>query len=706
MGPASAQTTQAVAAVMLCCLVGAAQADGPRRTTAVVDWNSAALAEIRVAKLGPPVVARALAIAHTCMYEAWAPYDARALGMALSLPRRPAAEQSAANKVKAVSFAAYRCLLDLFPGGSVRLQGLMAARGYDVNDHSTNPATPQGIGNLAAAAVIASRRNDGSNQSGTLNPGAYSDYTGYASRNAPMPFCLPTTAGACPLNIADPYHWQPLINDISVTQKFVAPHWERVRPFALTSAAQFDSHPALAAGPNYLQSPARLQADMEQILRVSGSIDAHQKLVVEYWADGPGSELPAGHWGLFAQHVSQRDRHTLDQDVKMFFAMHSASLDAGIATWHLKRKFDGVRPITAVRYFYQGKPVFAWGGPEQANGWIDGGKWTPYNPGSNLSPAFPGFVSGHGSFSGASAAVLRAFTGSDAFGFSTVIAPGFGRVEPNIPAVPTTLKYPTFTAAAAEAAMSRLYAGIHFADDNELALMLGDMVGRQAWAKAQFLFDGGLSRQATSEASAAKAQRLTWQHTVAPTNQRLLLVGVSTTDGRNAVQRVTYGGAPLTRLGSQNGPGSDNRVELWFAVGPAVGTAAVVVHMAQRNDVVAGAMSFSGVNPQAPFGTFRSASNDSAKACVTLANAPSPLVASVLAANGDAWAVKVGAGQSVAWNGRSNPISWVTAPWAFTDVIGVGATGPAAPMADVCESLARARRWSMVAVPLNPAFEP
>src|SRR5881628_1551012 len=87
--------------------------------TVVTDWNNAALAEVRLSKAlrnGPPIVARALAITHTCMYDAWAAYDSVAIGTVFggSL-RRPPAERTDANKAKAISFAAYRCLLNLYP---------------------------------------------------------------------------------------------------------------------------------------------------------------------------------------------------------------------------------------------------------------------------------------------------------------------------------------------------------------------------------------------------------------------------------------------------------------------------------------------------------------------------------------------------------------------------------------------------------------
>jgi hypothetical protein len=464
----------------------------PAAASIVSDWNATALDEVRVGKLGPPVAARALAIAHTCMYDAWAAYDERAVGTVLggSL-RRPAHERTDANKATAVSFAAYRCLVNLFPDGVDRLTAVMTALGYDVLDTSISRGKAAGIGNVAAAAVIEARLHDGSNQYGDLAPGAYSDYTGYVSRNEPMGYCIPTLKECPPLEVLDPEHWQPLIGPPelgSVTQTYVAPHWSNVTPFALTSSSQFDLLPE--AEPQMFKSAAHYREAAEEVLHNSAELTEAKKLIVEYWADGPASELPPGHWGIFGQFVSARDNHSIDQDAKMFFAMHNASFDAGIVAWHLKRKFDGVRPITAIRHLFQGQMVRAFGGPGRPIRSIPGEKWMPYNPGSNLTPAFPGFISGHSTFSAASAAVLEAFTGSDHFGFSTLIPAGFGRVEPGVPAVDTILTYDTFSAAAEEAALSRLYGGIHFSEDNETGLTLGTLIGRQAWERALRYFEG------------------------------------------------------------------------------------------------------------------------------------------------------------------------------------------------------------------------
>jgi len=81
----------------------------------VVRWDAAALQAVRDSRLGPPMVARALAIAHTCMFDAWAAYDKKALSTRLGDElRRPKTERTLANKNEAISFAAYRALVDLF----------------------------------------------------------------------------------------------------------------------------------------------------------------------------------------------------------------------------------------------------------------------------------------------------------------------------------------------------------------------------------------------------------------------------------------------------------------------------------------------------------------------------------------------------------------------------------------------------------------
>src|SRR5262249_24427244 len=152
----------------------------------VTQWDEATLQAIRDTHPGPTLVARFLAIVHTCCYDAWAAYEATAVGTRLGgTLRRPAEERTIDNKEKAISFAAYRALVDLFPQPQqvVIFDALMAELGFDPSDTSQDPTTPSGVGNLVADAVLQFRHHDGSNQLGDLHAGAYSDYTGYVPVN-------------------------------------------------------------------------------------------------------------------------------------------------------------------------------------------------------------------------------------------------------------------------------------------------------------------------------------------------------------------------------------------------------------------------------------------------------------------------------------------------------------------------------------------
>jgi len=130
----------------------------------VVDWNEAFLQGVRDSRLGPPMVARALAIGHTCIYDAWAAYDHHAVGTRLGgTLRRPPAERTPANTVQAISFAAYHAAVDLFPGSTSVFDPVMRRLGYDPGDRSSDTSTPTGIGNVAAHAVLDFRHRDGAN---------------------------------------------------------------------------------------------------------------------------------------------------------------------------------------------------------------------------------------------------------------------------------------------------------------------------------------------------------------------------------------------------------------------------------------------------------------------------------------------------------------------------------------------------------------
>ncbi len=454
----------------------------------VLVWNDALLDAVRLGRLGPPVTARALAVVHTCMYDAWAAYDDTAFGTQLGATlRRPAGEWTVANKEQAISFAAYRAGVDLFPASTPGFAQIMASRGYNPADTSEDVTTPTGVGNRATRAVLEFRHHDGSNQLGDVNGGApYSDYTGYAPVNEPMDL----RSAFVPSTVHDANRWQPLryVDGAGtvVTPAYVAPFWNKVKPFALVLANRLRSAlpPAKVGTPQYVQQA-------QEVLGYSAQLTDTEKAIAEYWADGPRSEQPPGHWNLLAGVVARNAHHSLDRDAQLFFALNNGLFDAGIVAWDNKIAFDSVRPVTAVRHLFAGQQVQAWGGPGQGTKSIDGATWVPYQPTTFPTPPFAEFTSGHSTFSAAAAEVLRQFTRADTFGASATIAPGSSKVEPGaVPASPVTLTWPTFTAAAEQAGLSRRYGGIHFADADIEGRRSGKIAGTLAFAEASRLIRG------------------------------------------------------------------------------------------------------------------------------------------------------------------------------------------------------------------------
>jgi hypothetical protein len=443
----------------------------------VLKWNEVTLQAIRDTRPLPTVAARALAMVHTAIYDAWASYDPVAVGTRLlGGLRQPSGERTQANKEKAISFAAYAALVDLFPAQLQQdaFARQMTALGYATDGSDSSTAAM--VGATAAQAVLDYRRNDGSNQA-----------NGYVDSCVPACYQPVNT----PDTIVDPNHWQPLRLPNGMVQTFATPHWANVTPFGLTSASQFrpDHGPAMSVVKGKPNSDYLKQVDL-QLKYSAGLTDTH-KVIAEYWEDLPGTETPPGHWSVFAQWVSRRDHNTIDQDAKLFMVLTNALLDASITAWDAKRVWDSVRPITAVHWLKQGQLTQAWGGPYQGTKTIRGEDWQPYQPAGFPTPPFAEFLSGHSTFSAAAAEVLKDMTGSDTFGLSVTIPAGNSTVEPGaVPASPVTLSWKAFSGAADQAGISREYGGIHFDDGDFEARKSGQDVGLQAWYKAKTYFNG------------------------------------------------------------------------------------------------------------------------------------------------------------------------------------------------------------------------
>ncbi|QOJ13630.1 MAG: vanadium-dependent haloperoxidase [Planctomycetia bacterium] len=506
--------------------------------TAVVKWNEVMLAAVRAGPPRPTVIARSLFIVHSAMYDAWAAYDSKAVGTQLggSL-RRTASERTEANKRAAVSYAAHRALRDQFGAyetSTGSFTRLLRELGYEPSD-STDTSTPAGIGNVAAQAVLDFRQNDGANEGGNY---AQVTSTIYPALYTPKNSGDPSTGRAPGGADFDVNRWQPLrvpngtLRDADgvpildhnnpatfTTQSFLTPHWGAVTPFALTSGDQFRPPPQPLAGSSEPYTTALgetgtndeiFNKQFDEVLAASEFLTDERKCVAEYWADGPRSDTPPGHWHALCHGICFRDRHSLDDDVKLFFALAGAQLDASIATWDAKRHYDSSRPISVIRHKYFGQKIRAWAGPNRGTREIDGEDWLPYQAATFVTPPFPGYPSGHSCFSAASAAVIGGFTGTNTFhdGGQTVllfddynfdsIADVLGQhtvlarslLNESSPAAPVTLRWNTVQDAADEAGISRLYGGIHIQEDDIRSRNSGRAIGRQALEKARAYWEG------------------------------------------------------------------------------------------------------------------------------------------------------------------------------------------------------------------------
>ena len=422
----------------------------------------------------PTISSRMLGLVFISIFDAWAHYDVKAIPVySDNIAKRPENEHNLANKEIAISYAAYRALNEYFYADSALFTDFMIELGLDPNDTTTDATTPAGIGNLAVKYLIEKRKGDGSNQYG-MEPGSsgepYSDYTSYEPVNTPEK------------NI-DLKRWQPKYFADGKGGFFappcLTPYWQNVKTFGLKSSDQFRPVPPPAIGSE------QLKKEVEEVVALQAGLTDEDKALVEFMRDGPQSVQQAGHWLILSQYVSERDQHTLDEDVKMYFYNQTTAMDAFIACWDSKMYYDFARPYALVHNYFEGKEITGWAGPEIGMTKLKGEQWRPYSPETFLCPPFPGYVSGHSSISGACAEALKIFTGSDTFGLEVECVAGI-LTEPDHLGDTVTLKFPTFTEAGEMAGISRVMGGYHIQADNIEGLILGRKVAQEVWKKYQY----------------------------------------------------------------------------------------------------------------------------------------------------------------------------------------------------------------------------
>jgi hypothetical protein len=195
------------------------------------------------------------------------------------------------------------------------------------------------------------------------------------------------------------------------------------RTWNLREGSQFRPGPPPAYG-----SP-QFRAEHREVYAVSRSLTAEQKRIADLWSDGSGTVTPPGHWNQIALDMLEPAGWSTLDESRLFSALNTAQADAFVACWDAKYTYWSLRPVTAIRRLIP-----------------QAGSWLSYI----TTPPFPAYVSGHSTTSGAAATVLGAFFPDQARALDAM---------------------------AEEAAISRLYGGIHFRSDNEAGLELGRLVG-------------------------------------------------------------------------------------------------------------------------------------------------------------------------------------------------------------------------------------
>ena len=579
-----------------------AQIDPAPKASIARRWNEQILAAIRRDIPRPGVHARNLFHASLAIWDAYAAYDAAAVGYLEH--EKPSATNVAGAREEAISYATYRVLSHRYAsaiGGPVSqacFDAFMQKLGFDPSDDSARGSTPRALGNRIGQTVIETFADDGANEA--------NNYADPDSFEPDSPNLIVDRPGS---HATNPAIWQRLVLAKAETQNgipanagaqvYIGGHWGNVKPFALerakpgqpylntgTPPSELDDD-LVAAAVDVLRRTSQMDVLDDSLIDVSpgamgnnplGTNDGHGhpknpttgkayaphpvkrsdfgRVLAEFWADGPNSETPPGHWNVIANLVADNpafhhrlygtgsELDDLSWDVHAYLAINGALHDAAIAAWELKRKYACSRPITLIRYMaehgqrsdpkaasydpqglplidglielvtpdsclpgarhehlarYVGKiAVRSWRG-EPGNhvtdvagvDWILGVEWIPYQRRTFVTPAFPGYVSGHSTFSRAAATVLAGLTGSEYFpeGFASYsFAPGYLFFEQG-PSAPVSLEWANYYDAADQAGQSRLWGGIHISSDDFEGRRMGSEIGRIALEKVGALFE-------------------------------------------------------------------------------------------------------------------------------------------------------------------------------------------------------------------------
>jgi hypothetical protein len=437
-----------------------------RREDAVRRWNEILLAanaldhtpvapgESRVfgEQAGPHRTSRAFAIVHIAIFDA---VNAIAGGHRSYTGLPPAAGDISMHA--AIAQAAHDTLVALYPSQKPSFDELLAE---DLDQIRDRQARRRGtaLGSRAANAILALRTNDGSQFAEQL----------YGSEYLPVP---------------GPGKWRQ--DPIALQPVALGSLWGQVKPFVLQSASQFPAPP-----PPALNSAAYTAA-FDEAKRLGGcgsdparcfpgsptptERSAEQTQIGIFWGyDGtPGLGTPPRLYNQIVVHIADQMGSNAVELARLLALVNTAMADAGIVCWEFKYLFAFWRPITAIR-----------AGTDPT--WTPLGAQGSNSGGTNFTPPFPAYASGHATFGGSVFEILRSFYGTDRIAFSFVSDEFNGVTRDNMGAVRPRLtrRFSSLSQAEEENGQSRIYLGIHWAFDKTEGIAHGRLVGDYVFENA------------------------------------------------------------------------------------------------------------------------------------------------------------------------------------------------------------------------------
>ena len=448
-----------------------------------------------------PIILRTTTFITSSWFDAIAPYGISSVGIHSDLGRIDPGPNDSKRNI-AIMYASHKVLNSLMPQFSDDWDEMLRSVGLDPKDISTDLNFPQGVGNVAGVSIVNARVLDGMNQLGTdcneFFPKPYADCTGYKPVNNAE-------------ELRDPARWQPDIltsgNGIFFSQQFVVPQFGRTQPFSYVSPTEIAPKPKKSYAINPVGKPLPSYINQaEEVLTAQVNLTDEQKLLAEFYDNkiislGYSTLAASLHHGL-----------SLEQFVQLDFLVNVAAYDTGITVWENKRKYDAVRPFSAIGYIYGDEMITAWGGPGKGTlNNVMASEWRPYLQSAN----HPEYPSASASFCRAHATstlrYLNEYIGKNydvandlSFWVPNFLPPQFEVLDKQVgssiiepgwtPQSQTVLGWNTWDDFSDDCGISRLWAGVHFYDSIPAGQAIGASIGSNAYEWLKTYIDGTVDK--------------------------------------------------------------------------------------------------------------------------------------------------------------------------------------------------------------------